>query len=221
VVFTTNTLASGSGGFAMNDVDGNFTEGLCNVCHDQKGADPGKMVFYTSTSATGDHNETTVCTNCHLHSADTTVNGEAFKGGGCNGCHGYPPGDGSGGDNYMDDGVDQSKGAHITHVDHIMNLGGYGNISSLDAEADVFDHANAKFEDICGACHMGSTHETGAPAASNRDIAVNTTSYQFSTMGDGKPKYDGTPGITNGAGNMKTCSNVNCHFKASPVWESH
>jgi hypothetical protein len=102
-----------------------------------------------------------------------------------------------------------------------MNLTGYGNISSLDAENDVFDHSDTKFEDICGACHMGSTHETGTPAASNRDIMVNSTDFPFSTMGDGKPKYNGTPGISNGAGNMKTCSNVDCHYKASPVWEAY
>ncbi|ACM22077.1 cytochrome c, 53 heme-binding sites [Geotalea daltonii FRC-32] len=63
--------------------------GICNVCHTYKNADPNKMVHYTATSSDS-HNSGTVCTQCHLHSSDTTYNGFAYKGEPkiCDGCHG-------------------------------------------------------------------------------------------------------------------------------------
>jgi hypothetical protein len=55
--------------------------GICNVCHNST------MVHFNSAGSDGTHNTTTACTNCHKHSANTTVDGSAFAGGDCIGCH--------------------------------------------------------------------------------------------------------------------------------------
>jgi predicted CxxxxCH...CXXCH cytochrome family protein len=55
-------------------------DGICNVCHTTTD-------HYTSTSGDG-HNSSTVCTNCHFHSEDTVVDGNAFApSGDCITCH--------------------------------------------------------------------------------------------------------------------------------------
>jgi predicted CxxxxCH...CXXCH cytochrome family protein len=84
VVFTDNTTGTGAGGFARTG--GTFEEGICNACHTASAGNP-KMQHYTSTSSDS-HNSGMVCTTCHEHSGDTTVDGTAFPpSGNCIGCH--------------------------------------------------------------------------------------------------------------------------------------
>lgn len=81
---TAGSGGSGSGAWARSS--GNYTEGLCNVCH-RSGTNN-----YTFNSYDGSHT-TTDCTACHVHSKDTTVDGDAWKGAGsCTGCHGTAQG---------------------------------------------------------------------------------------------------------------------------------
>lgn len=70
--------------------------GVCNVCHTYKAADPNKMVHYTKTSSDS-HNSATLCTGCHKHSPDTTFDANAYKGqADCDTCHnGVPTGSGT------------------------------------------------------------------------------------------------------------------------------
>ncbi len=81
VVFSSDTAPSNFGNSTGN--------GICNVCHTYKAADPNKMVhYYNTTPFTDSHNSTTICTNCHKHSADTTYNEKAWAGAGaCTDCH--------------------------------------------------------------------------------------------------------------------------------------
>jgi len=202
VVFTNNTVGAGAGGFARTSAP--YEEGICNTCHETAAG----LNNYTSTSYDGSH-YTSVCTQCHKHSPDTTVDGNAFQpsGGGCNGCHGYPPAIGDG-KAYMDGGVGESKGAHTKHVNHLLSLTGY----TLDPQNDSF--GDAKWQAICGVCHNNATHEMSDSAPANRHIEVPTT-YQF---GPNAPVYNGVPG-TSSTVNLKSCSNVSCHFKDSPGWQ--
>ncbi|KKL59695.1 hypothetical protein LCGC14_2212760, partial [marine sediment metagenome] len=207
IIFTDNTKATAFGGWAVNSSDGGpFYRGVCNACHEE-----AQMAndHYTITTS-DDHNQGTVCTVCHVHNENSIVDGEAFKGGGCNGCHGYPPGDGSLNDGFFDV-INQSKGAHVKHVDHLLSV----ELPALDPNADKFDHALGKFENTCGVCHATASHTTSDPDPSNRTIVINSV---FTFGPTGVATYLGNSGES-GASEPKTCSNTNCHFKASPEWE--
>ncbi len=216
IVFTDNTKATAVGGFAVNTTRYNegagdpYAEGVCNACHTNSAADP-KMEHYNDTTS-DDHNQGGICTSCHKHSKDAVNDGNAFQGGSCSGCHGYPP-DALDGKAYLDTST-ESKGAHVVHVNHLLTV---GSLPALDPDADTFDHAVDKFEKVCGVCHSTATHETGDPAAGNRTVIVNTT-YTFGPTGNAT--YTGTPG-TDHTEDLKTCSNVDCHFRTSPEWQSY
>ncbi len=68
--------------------------GICNVCH-TAGAN-GLSSHYTSTTSDG-HNSTTLCTDCHKHSVNTTYENKAWEGAGgdCLGCHNSAQSDGA------------------------------------------------------------------------------------------------------------------------------
>jgi len=56
---------------------------------------------------------------------------------------------------------------------------------------------------------------TGTRLINFGDGVYNTTTYyQF---GASQSRYNGSPGVSSGT-QMKSCSNVSCHFKDSPGW---
>ncbi|HAK59130.1 MAG TPA: hypothetical protein DCO77_01935 [Nitrospiraceae bacterium] len=78
VVFTDNTVGAGANGFARNAAP--FNAGICNACHTTTDQ-------YRLNTGAGTH-DTSLCTVCHEHNADTTNDGNAFKGAGeCITCH--------------------------------------------------------------------------------------------------------------------------------------
>ena len=193
-VFTANTTGTD---YAKSSSPFN---GVCNVCHTSTN-------HYTSSSGDG-HNSGTRCTNCHNHSGDTVVNGDAFKpSGNCDSCHGYPPTPGDG-YVYQDDPVQEGKGAHAQHVSHIAALKGV----TLDPANDSFGTGAPGI--VCGTCHTNDSanHMSGTRVINFGD---GSTEYQF---GPNAPVYNGVPG-TSSTVNPKTCSNVSCHFKDSPAWQ--
>jgi predicted CxxxxCH...CXXCH cytochrome family protein len=205
VVFTDNSVATGSTGYAMTS--GSYTAGVCNVCHTYSDTSP-KMKYYTSGSSTNDHNTSTLCTDCHVHSEDDVYDGGAFQGGGCDGCHEYPPFVGDGKPTYSVEG----KGKHETHVHHLELMTGL----TMDPNADNF--GDSKFNLVCGVCHDGATHETTNPTTTNREIVINSTTYMLGTTGSAT--FDGQPG-TPGSTDAKTCSNISCHYKTTPEWQTY
>lgn len=220
VVFTNNTLATGATGFAMTS--GTFEQGICNTCHTYSASAP-TVVYYTSTSSTS-HNSTTLCTNCHKHSSDTTYNGEAFKGGGCNGCHSYDTVAGSWGiGTHQDAPVNEGWGAHAKHIDHIKTRFSV----ALDANADTFGAGAAA--KVCGTCHTNAAvdHSTGGgPRSINfgdgryKEGSTNGTDGFSFLFGATNPAYNGVSG-TSSSVNPKSCSNISCHFTTTPVWQSY
>ena len=82
-------------------------------------------------------------------------------------------------------------------------------IVMLSAKGDTYTSATVAA--ICGVCHdttLDTNHKNGND---NRQMVI-PSSYLF---GSGTPTYNGNPATTTN----KTCSNVSCHFQASPQWQ--
>ena len=206
---------------AASDYGSNVATKICNVCHTYKAADPNKMVhYYNTTPFTDNHNSGTVCTQCHKHGADTTYNGDAFKGVGCNGCHDYDTRIGiSWGTGFTAQAV-EGFGAHQKHIDHIKAR----FTVTLNPNTDTFGAGAAAA--VCGTCHTnaGANHTTGG---GTRLIDFGGGTYKeggaagFSfVFGASNPAYSGVTGSSSSV-NPKSCSNISCHFQTTPVWSAY
>jgi predicted CxxxxCH...CXXCH cytochrome family protein len=194
--------------------NGNYLAGTgkagadCNQCHQSPPLSSAKFDHSGYTLASD-------CAGCHNHNGTGAahINGLLEASGSCNGCHAYPPYPGDG----MTKPADVSpegKGAHVKHVSHLEARWLVSHPGDpLNASTDSF--GSAKFQFICGACHNGATHRMTSTTAADRTIAIDPK-YLFSS---GTPTYNGRPGTTS-ASYPKTCSNVSCHFTASPGWQN-
>jgi len=176
----------------------------CGKCH---GAPP-------TTEATFDHAGITIgdaCSGCHPHDGTASalhINGIVEASGGCDACHGYGPAIGDG-KSYRTTEM-EGKGAHAQHVAHLVSLWG----GALDPANDQFG-TGASWTNVCGVCHNGATHNMSEPiGGTGRTISI-PAAYQF---GPSAPVYNGVVG-TSSTVNLKSCSNVSCHFKESPGWQ--
>jgi hypothetical protein len=188
------TQATLSTAFRVAAPNGNGVyNGLCQVCHTK--------VKYFKRNAAPDlsHNGGKNCLGCHKHKGVMF----AFQGaGGCAGCHGYPP-------------VKTSElalyGTHNNYTsakkaeDYIGGGGAHtvaGHIPKTARESDGMTN--------CNNCHYNTftngTHQQGAtpPVKTYVNVVVDP---QF--------KFNNTSTIRY---NANKCSNVSCHFQASPTW---
>jgi hypothetical protein len=182
---------------------------ICQVCHTYDGTEPhddGVKQHAYSMTVTATHQNGLDCISCHKHNS-----GFAGTGGTCDSCHGYPPIPADGKDSYASQAV-EAKGAHEKHVNHLTALLGI----ILNPNSDNYGDTNTS--DVCGACHdmNTATHEM---SGGTRNINFNSSpNFQF---GSSAPAYNGVQGQTSGTPDFtpKTCSNINCHFQATPWWE--
>ncbi|MDA8099544.1 MAG: CxxxxCH/CxxCH domain-containing protein [Nitrospiraceae bacterium] len=221
IVSTTVTFTSRSAGSSYGTATAPYDR-ICNVCHTYNPTNPSKMVHYTTTTS-DNHNSGTVCTSCHKHSGNTTNDGDAFKGGACNGCHGYPPMAGDGNAYMMVNGVSVTvfegkggwsaatgSGGHKAHIDHLISLTGL----TLNPSTDSFTGPNVAV--LCGTCHDMTVGNHSTDGNGTRNINFNSgLTYSFGTA---VQKYNGIPGVSSTVA-PKTCSNVSCHYKESPRWQ--
>ncbi|MDO9288558.1 MAG: cytochrome c3 family protein, partial [Thermodesulfovibrionales bacterium] len=157
----------------------------------------------------------TSCVGCHEHDGGTGgsvgrqhIDGTKYGGGNCDSCHGYQEASWSGATERAPEG----KGAHAKHVKHLAAL----TSTTLDPATDSFG-SGAPWTNVCGVCHNGSTHTMGESIPGNgREIAIGV-SHQF---GPSAPIYNGTPNVSS-ATDPKTCSNLDCHYKTTPVWQAY
>jgi hypothetical protein len=183
---------------------------ICEVCHTYdatKAAGVDKHAYNQGVDS--GHENAKDCMACHKHNS-------GFKAAGtCDACHGYPPqpGDASVTPARTDDGkaylAVEGKGAHAEHVNHLAALAGV----VLDPNTDGYGDLNVTA--VCGVCHdmNGATHEM---SGGTRLINFNgSNAFQF---GASAPAYNGVQGDPS-ATTPKTCSNINCHYQASPWWE--
>lgn len=180
--------------------------GICNVCHTAKADDPNKMVHYTATGSDGTHNTSTLCTDCHKHSDGTVYNGEAYKASTyCNSCHDYDTRDGGGTWGKGTQFTAGGWGAHAVHINYIKNRWN----QSLTPTTDQFGIGAAAA--VCGVCHtnQAASHTTGN-AAGGRQISWGDDLLYPRKFGSSNPIFN------TGA---RTCSNIDCHYMTSPVWQ--
>lgn len=175
------------------------------------------------------HSASTDCSGCHPHvdGADGSFSGIAnralhingkVEGGGCDGCHAYPPRTGDGKSYMKVNGVDVAIGnrlgksvyAHQKHVDHLATLAGVTNLPDNRTWND------SVVQVVCGTCHQMIDSSTNHNTDGNgtRTIVMNSTTYTFGPTGSAA--YNGTPGTAT----TKSCSNVNCHYRTTPEWQN-
>jgi predicted CxxxxCH...CXXCH cytochrome family protein len=177
----------------------------CSTCHGYPPASP--------------HPQFTGCQGCHPttvradgsinlsggHHIDGKVDAAAGSGGGCDGCHGFPP----------------ATGAHAKHLGREAGTSGYGDTAALQ---DRFPSATpttapAVYGFGCGSCHP-------LDPARHFDGTVEVELYD-ATAPAGSLKARAAPGAAYDAA-TGTCSGTYCHssgqaspaFVASPGWRS-
>ena len=154
------------------------------------------------------------CNSCHSHVNtdgltfnDTTkhING-TIDGGTCNACHGYPPVKDMAG-----------IGVHNNYTTaRLQNYSGGGGAHNIPGHLALIVKATDTWSP-CAICHPTTSHNQGGGVfvPSNVQVAV-----------DPKFKFDSKLPITytghqSGAPyTTGSCSNVSCHFKASPKWST-
>jgi predicted CxxxxCH...CXXCH cytochrome family protein len=187
------------------------TGGNCGKCH---GNPPNSV----STSHNG-VTPTTGCSGCHSMVVDGTgkiinkalhMNGTVEAVTACNGCHSYLPTD-AWTTTYGVEGI----GAHVKHINYLLarNSG-----TTLNPNSDSF--GTGAMAVICGTCHTldPAKHSTGTPTA-NRDIVFGSASGARA-FGGSHAKYNGQSGFSSSI-NPKSCSNVDCHYRTSPIWSTY
>ncbi len=178
----------------------------CNQCHQSP---PTSSVKFAHTSMT----ISTDCSGCHNHngSGDARhVNGTLeASGGGCNGCHDYDTTAGGTAWGKVGSGTGLTNtsaawGGHAKHIEHLKTR----TATTLDPATDTY--GSVAFNNVCGTCHSQNVSADHGPngGATTRNVNFNgSTTHRFGTSG---PTYDGVT--------TKSCSSLDCHFKATPQW---
>jgi len=185
---------------------------LCNVCHDYKASDPNKMVHYTATSSDS-HNSTQLCTNCHKHSGNSTYDAKAYDSPtDCNACHDYDTRNGGAtwGANPISP-VNEGFGAHAKHIQYIKARWGI----TLNPATDTYGNGSAAA--VCGVCHSNVLVDH-TPGASGNPRSITFGGSAARQFGTAALLYNGNSS-TSSSVNPKSCSNVDCHYKTSPIWQ--
>jgi len=202
------------------------TQANCGKCHKS----PGDTGFEPAAT----HNlmtvTATICITCHGHEGDTQgvagqrhMDGIKYGGGNCDSCHAYDTGGTytggiwSGGTwthTIARDGIGQGWGAHVKHINHIKTR--LGIPGALNPVSQVY--GSGEPATVCGVCHDNSaTHDMGGNITGREVHFSSSTTYQFGAIA---PLYNGASGESS-LTNPKTCSNVSCHFKETPVWSAY
>jgi len=180
-------------------------------------------------SSPGNHSgatATTSCAGCHpnvvngsgaIINKDLHINGVNNYSMACNNCHDYDTRTGGtvwGNTNYGGTVGLEGRGAHAKHIEYLKTRGGV--ITTLNAAIDQYSNT-APFNVICGVCHSTDpAQHTPGNSSGTRSITFPTT-RQF---GASLPLYNGLYN-TSSSVNPKSCSNMDCHYRTSPVWSTY
>jgi len=177
--------------------------GICQGCHSPAATDP--VLHFTTASYDTGHNFGINCTGCHPHSGPGPD--LAFQPAGtCDSCHGYPPAPagftGSAG-NWGAARAEDYPGGGGAHL-----VAKHVNKNALPSEG----FAN------CDRCHQASDHQTSPTRfqpSSNIRVRVNARfAFENGKLANySSNRLDGASHVTG------VCSNINCHFGASPKWD--
>ena len=171
--------------------DGKY-HGLCQVCHT-------RTYVYSNTNLGSGHDRKN-CLQCHKHKDPKAI--FAFQPvGGCSVCHGYPP-------------VASMAGLGVTgnySSAKLENYTGGGGAHSVQGHLPkTLTATNGSGFGSCVTCHntVTTVHNVGGtPVKAQFVNVVVDTKYKFNK--DLPISYSSLTG---------TCSNVSCHFQATPKW---
>lgn len=165
----------------------NIYNGLCQVCHT-------KTKYYRNYTSPKAH-YTGNCLSCHVHKTGTFA--FAPVGGGCAGCHGYPP-------------VKDMTGLGVMNnytnakIEDYAGGGGAHTVAGHIPKTVTQDGGSAN----CTNCHFdfNNSHNNGGGSVNQNFVNV---------VVDPKYKFNNASTIVYKA---NSCSNVSCHFRPSPNW---
>jgi len=195
--------------------------GLCQVCHTQ-------TQFYRAGALGETHNSTINCLTCHKH--NTSKGAFAAIGGGCDGCHGYPP--------VPKSSLKMSKTDPLYASTYKSTYGFAGNFSSARLESYSGGggaHLNhvpdfARPSDgwaRCAVCHAAGDTATQKPATHKMTGNLHLGSSNLTINIDPALSFNGNPAqiiysgarLTNVPNNRTgSCMNISCHFQPTPRW---
>jgi predicted CxxxxCH...CXXCH cytochrome family protein len=199
--------------------DGSYLTGTTSDCDHCHGNPPTTSTRYPHSPLD------TVCTQCHPHNGtrdssdpllgrDFHMNGKVEANNFCDTCHDY--------DTRGVDGSIWGKrpiaiegyGAHAMHINYLKARMG---VATLDPNLDAYGTGAAAA--ICGTCHtnVAALHEQNNWSAPRKIRFGESTARQFGSNGDYTTWYNGVTGVSSSV-TLKTCSNIDCHFKTSPIW---
>lgn len=155
------------------------------------------------------------CNSCHTHTGWGTshINGTLEASGGtCNACHWFDTTD-AGAWATVEPAPTASLwnstnawGAHIKHINHLKAKWG----STLSVSG-TFGDSNYKM--VCGVCHTSDStndHDMSGSGFS-RQIWATSSGWTTAQFGSSLPSW-------NTLSASRSCSNVDCHYKATPAW---
>ncbi len=178
-------------------------------------------------SSSGNHSgatATTSCSGCHPNVVNASgaiinkslhINGANDYSMACNNCHDYDTRTGGtvwGNTNYGGTVGLEGRGAHAKHIEYLKTKSGF----ALNAATDTF--GGSAYNAICGVCHTVTIGDhTPANTAGSRIINFGgSTARQY---GSSAPLYNGVYNTSSGT-NVKSCSNLDCHYRTSPIWST-
>lgn len=171
----------------------------------------------------------TNCVGCHTNLNTSATNiGNAFQSKtlhvdgiiqyvqNCNSCHDYDTNGGTWGlvrnQNYG--GLSQGQGAHYKHIEYLKAK---YNVTLTNTDT----WTSPAFLRVCGTCHSineGVDHSMATPA-NPRSITFGDKGTYPRDFG-GAVTFNGNSG-TSSAVNPKSCSNLDCHYRTSPIWSTY
>lgn len=172
-------------------------DGICNVCHTNTG-------HYSKSGGDG-HNSGTRCTTCHNHNGPDALSAFAPSGSSCDACHGYPPaaaGFAGTQNNWSSARIEDYPGGGGAHT--INN-----HVSRSAKPADGFAQ--------CSKCHRAADHRMSPTVFKpSQNIKVNVNQeVRYVPSKQAGYTSNRLDGLLHKSG---TCSNISCHFGASPMW---
>jgi hypothetical protein len=180
--------------------DGKY-HGLCQVCHTRTIAYRNSPVKFNGYTGLGTGHDRKWCLDCHKHK-DPKASFAFEPVGGCNVCHGYPP-------------VADMTGLGVNgnySTAKLENYAGGGGAHSVQGHLPrTLTVANGSSYSSCTSCHSEVTtkHNQGGTTPFQPDKVEVVVDSKFKFNGNASITYDKLTG---------TCSNVSCHFQATPKW---
>jgi predicted CxxxxCH...CXXCH cytochrome family protein len=191
-----------------------LTPESCKSCHGFPPVNANHPSLATPTSFPTD-----ACSGCHPNmSATGTTYADIFvdksvhinrivnaTGGGCNGCHGYPPA------NKRFKGTQNNWSS--ARMENYTGGGGAHTVAGHISPSATPDQGWAN----CTNCHKESDHAMSPLAfkpSSNIKVSIDPK-FKFSVNRTPKYTSNNLDGALHVPGN---CSNVSCHFRKSPTW---